>query len=225
MERDIETVLAACGPMRAVEPEVLTKLVGIARVRQFKAGAKIVAQGRPCPGMFVVDWGRVKVYKLAPSGREHVLHLCGPNQTFAEVAAIGGFDLPANAAAVEPSRCVMLPTDDLHHLLNSDHALCRQLLVGMSFWVRHLVELLEDIVLRDAAGRLARLLLRSPVNADGTIGLPGLKQDVASHLNLTSETLSRVLRRFTDEGLISSEPPRRIRMLDHEALEQLARGE
>jgi hypothetical protein len=33
------------------------------------------------------------------------------------------------------------------------------MLVGLTHWVRHLVNLMEDLVLRDAAGRIARLLL------------------------------------------------------------------
>ena len=75
--------------------------------------------------------------------------------------------------------------------MQEDHQLCLGMMAGLAFWVRHLVGLMEDIVLRDAAGRLARYLLNSPTAADGAIELPTLKRHVASHLNLTSETFSR----------------------------------
>ena len=39
--------------------------------------------------------------------------------------------------------------------LEEDHALCMEMLMGLTIWVRQLVETVEDMVLRDAAGRLA----------------------------------------------------------------------
>ena len=45
-----------------------------------------------CPGVFVVGQGLVRVFKTGAGGKEQVLHMVGPGETFAEVAAIGGFN-------------------------------------------------------------------------------------------------------------------------------------
>lgn len=108
--------------------------------------------------------------------------------------------------------------------LEEDHGLCRGMLTGMTLWVRHLVNLMEDLVLRDAAGRVARFLLESARNGDGTVALPSLKRHVASHLNLTSETFSRTLRRLVEAGLIAQPDAARVRLLDPERLRQVAAG-
>jgi CRP/FNR family transcriptional regulator len=224
MEKPPEQILRDCDPFRSLEDAVLERVARIGRIRRFEPGDAILRRGEPCPGLFAVDSGLVKVFNLAPNGREHVLHLCGPGRTFAEVAAFGGFDMPASAAALEPTRCLMLPAEPLRRLLDDDHALCRQLLVGLSFWVRRLVGNLEDLALRDAGGRLAAWLLEAPPDDRGRISPPGLKRDWANRLNLTSETISRLLRKLTEDGVLEAESARRFRIRDREALERLAEG-
>jgi CRP/FNR family transcriptional regulator len=91
----------------------------------------------------------------------------------------------------------------------------------MTLWVRHLVSLMEDVVLRDAAGRMVRFLLESEPGDDGTIELPTLKRHLASHLNLTSETFSRVLGRFIETGLVVELDGNRLQLLDRQRLQKM----
>ena len=95
---------------------------------------------------------------------------------------------------------------------------------SMALWVRHLIGLMEDIVLRDAAGRLARHLLEACGPEGEMFTLPSLKKDLASHLNLTSETVSRTLRRFRDAGLIKQLNGGRLRILRRNDLRNVADG-
>ena len=97
------------------------------------------------------------------------------------------------------------------------------MMIGLTFWVRHFLSLMEDVVLRDAAGRLARFLLEPP-EADGTVRLPTLKRHVASHLNLTSETFSRTLSRLIESGLVVELDNHRVQLLDAERLRAIADG-
>ena len=104
------------------------------------------------------------------------------------------------------------------------HELCHGMLVSLTLWVRHLVGLMEDIVLRGATGRLARYLLDAPTDGAGQIELPTLRRHLASHLNLTSETFSRTIRRLTEAGLIHQDDAGQIRTLDREKLRLVAEG-
>lgn len=225
MAEVVVSILRKCPLFRHLDEELIELLAGETVIRCFTKSQRIFNSGDDCPGLFVVSEGLVRVFQLAPSGKVHVLHFAESGRTFAEVAAMGDFPCPAYAEAVEESVCAMVPTKRLVHLLRTNHGLCLQVLRGMSLWVRQLVGLLEDVVLRDAAGRVARYLVRAdPSGGAAAFSLPIMRKDLASHLDLTSETLSRTLRRLAETGLIELIDGQQLRLVDLPALQDLAEG-
>ncbi len=216
-------VLASCSFFSHVDEASRKRLARMAVRREFKKGEVIFREGEPAPGVFIVAEGLVRVYKLAPSGKEHVLHLASPGMTFAEVAVLGAFPCPAFAEALEDTICALLPSETFTRALREDHGLCLQILSGMAMWVKSLVSLLEGIVLRDALGRVAAYLLQAHADQGPIISLPGLKKHVASHLNLTSETLSRTLRQLREDRVISENESGLV-IQDLKGLERIAEG-
>ena len=172
MKPNVADILHNCRLFSQVPESGFQRLATMARIREFPKGKMILREREDCPGAYVVHSGRVRVYKIAPNGKEHVLHVVEPGSTFAEVAAMGGFPCPANVEALTDVCCLMLPTEPFRRALREDHPLCLGMLTGLSFWVRHLVGLLEDIVLRDAAGRVAQYLLQLDSDAADTVRLP-----------------------------------------------------
>lgn len=225
MQLTIADILHDCRLFASVQAPGFRRLAAMARLRKYSKGETIFREGDECPGVFVVGTGLVRVFKAAPNGKEYVLHIVGPGQTFAEVAAIGGFNCPANAEAIAATTCALLPMDAFRKAIEEDHPLCVQMLLGLTVWVRQLVGTIEDIALRDAAGRLARFLLQSPKSEAEEIQLPSLKRYLASHLNLTSETLSRTLRRLVDAGVIAESGRNRVRLVAPKKLRQMAKGQ
>lgn len=220
----LSDIIARCRFFGGLTEAARTRIISLGCIKRYKRGEIVFRQGQPCPGVFVVGQGNVRVYKIATNGKEHVLHFASEGMTFAEVAAIGQFDCPAYAEATEDTVCALLPQAAFLNAIRSDHELCIQILRSMSGWVRHLIGLLEDIVLRDAVGRVARHLSSQAAGEGLSFALPILKKDLASHLNLTSETLSRTLRRLAESGLIEMPDQQTIRVLNKSALEEVAEG-
>lgn len=245
MKLNVIEILQDCSLFSEVDEHGFQRLVTIAEMVRFPKGRLIFREGQPCPGAYIVGRGMVRVYKTGPSGKEHVLHIAVPGQSFAEVAAMADIENPASAEAITDSECAFLDGARFRALLDEDHPFCRQMLTSMAVWVRRLVRQLEDVVLHDALGRLARYLLevyqenrlRAGLSAEvppgghlhtegtaTTVELPALKRHVASYLNLTSETFSRTLRRLEELNVIAQEENNTVRLLDLTQLRQLAKG-
>jgi CRP/FNR family transcriptional regulator len=225
MSDEARKIIKRCRFFSGLSDEAFERILSIAHIKKYRRGDTIFNEGDPCPGIFIVGEGAVRIFKNAPTGKQHVLHLAYEGSTFAEVAAIGNFECPAYAEAIHEAVCVLLPQAPFMREIQRDHQLCIQLLGSMAGWVHHLVGMLEDIVLRDATSRVARHLLRTGIPDDTEdFLLPMLKRDLASHLNLTSETLSRTLRRLTTAGLIGTPDQHHIRIINKTALEDVAEG-
>jgi CRP/FNR family transcriptional regulator len=234
MPLNVVEILQNCSLFAEVNARGFQRLATIARLCHFRKGQIIFRENEACPGVYIVGQGTVRVFKTGSGGKEHVLHLVGPGETFAEVAAIGNFDLPASAEAMEKTTCVLLPQESFRQTLADDHELCFGVMTSLTVWVRRMVMMVEDITLRDAAGRLARFLLDTQKNAGdkkrgdipqgNIVKLPGLKRHVASHLNLTSETFSRTLRRLVAAGLILEIDNDQVQLLHPKKLRQVAEG-
>lgn len=215
-------IVSRCRLLMRLQPAARARLAAAAELREVAAGTTLFRQGDPCPGMYIVGSGMVRVFKLAPSGKEQVLHLAGPGATFAEAAVIGGFPCPAFAEAVEESAVAIIPSTVFQAFLKGDHQGCIDLLAGLAAWLHHVVDLLEDLTLRDAAGRLARHLIQH-AGSGGRVELPSMRKHLAAQLNLTPETLSRTLRRLDQDGCISAERDA-ITVVDPQRLSAVAEG-
>lgn len=219
-------ILRGCGWLAGLPDDALRALAGMASTRRYPAGASLLREGQPCPGVFVLGTGSVRIERTAASGKTHLLELVRAGGSFAEVAVLRGIPCPASAVAAENVVCALLPRERFRARLDADHALCLALLQSVTGWARGLVKLLDDLTLRDATGRVASRLLALHVRAGGEpFALPLRRKDLASQLNLTSETFSRIMRRLLDDGVIAEDASRRIRVPDADRLAALAAGD
>lgn len=203
----------------------LERLATIARTVELTRGLSLFKAGDECPAIFVMHSGVVRLSQTAPNGKVHVLRFAEERQSFAEAAVIGRFRCPVDADVIDPGIAVKIGAKAFLDLLEGDHGLCLSLLNVMAQRNRVAVRRAGDIALRDAAGRLAHFLLdRAGDGAEEgeAVRLMVSKRELAQHLNLTSETLSRVLRRLTDSGVIETDLHHEVRIVDRGELRTLA---
>jgi CRP/FNR family transcriptional regulator len=189
----------------------------------FRKGETIFTEGEEANGFYVVITGRVKIFKLSPDGKEQILHLFGPGEPFGEVPVFTGHHFPANAATMEESRVFFFPRKSLVDLIKKNPSLALNMLAVLSKRLRRFAALIDDLSLKEVPGRLAAYLLYLSDQNKGAkvLELAVTKAQLASLLGTIPETLSRILGKLSSQGLIETDG-RRIRILDQEALRDLA---
>ena len=202
---------------RAARPQV-AELARQAIARPAAAGTPIARRGERLPGLMVVRYGLVKLALRADDG-EKVLRLVGPGETFGEAALFLEQPLPVDVEAVADSALLVVPVAPLFALFDSDPRFARSVLASVCQRLQALVTDFESATLHGARERLAAYLdsLAPAGTAPAVARLPAAKGLIASRLGMTKETLSRLLRAFSDEGLIAVSS-REIRLLDREGL-------
>jgi CRP-like cAMP-binding protein len=195
----IAATLAALPHFHELPPEVLQRVVSVSSEVALAADETLFRAGQKCDAFFVVREGLVRVYRLAPDGRQQVVHHVGPGRSFAEAALFHHGIFPANAAAAEPSHVIRIDGAGFLRLLADERALAASMVGSLCGWLHTLLDRIEVLTLISAGSRLATYLLRLPardVGGELRVELPLPKKGLAAELSITPETLSRLLQRW-----------------------------
>jgi CRP/FNR family transcriptional regulator len=208
-DADPRALLRELPHFRGLAPDLLDAIAAGSRVRRFDAGAVVFVEREPCKAFFAVLAGSVKLYRSQPDGREQVVNHLHVGATFAEAALMSFGHYPVGAVALEtPTELLEVGGTPLLRLLREDARLAPAMISSLSVRLVSLVERVEELSTIQAGERLARWLLRQPArDARGAleIELGMAKKELAAHLAMTPETLSRLLRRWQEEGWLESE--------------------
>jgi CRP/FNR family transcriptional regulator len=199
----------------------LDDLMAIVRINEHPRGELLFSDGEEAAGFFIVLDGKVKVYKLSPEGKERILHVIQPGGTFAEAAIFGEGLYPAYAEPLQASKLLFLPKDAFLALLRDNSRVSINMIAGLSKFLRQFANQIEDLTFKDVPSRLARYLMDLSRGTKQTVMLPISKSQLASNLGTVSETLSRTLRKLSEDDLISVSG-KTVEIIDFDRLEELA---
>lgn len=186
----------------SVPSERLAALAEHARRRTFESQHLLFLAGEPSAGLWIIESGRVKVYKMTPEGREHVLHLLGPGDSFNDIPALDDSPNAASAMTISDATIWCLPTSALRKALETDHDLALGVIDALTTRIRRLVVQIEDLALRSVTARLARFLLEQAETPN--LRHPAVTRAIiATHLATTPETVSRALGTLEEMGAIA----------------------
>jgi CRP/FNR family transcriptional regulator len=219
----VVSVIANAPLFSGLPADQLEKVARIAQSKGFEKGEMIFSDGQKADGFYVVAQGRIKVFKVSLDGKEQILHIFGPGEPVGEVPVFTGSAFPAGAQTLDRSTLLFFPKGAFVRLLEENTPLVLNMLAILSRRLRQFTVQVENLSLKEVPGRLAAylLFLAKEQKNSRRVELAISKGQLASLLGTIPETLSRILAKMRDAGLVEVEGAG-ISLLDPDGLELLA---
>ena len=207
----VKAVLRKTPLFASLTDKELQALVARTARKRFQRGEMLFGEGDPCTGLFIVASGKIRIFKLSPSGREQVLAIEEPGSSFAELPLFDGGNYPAAASASEDAEVLFISRKDFQNLCREHPEVALKVIAVVGSRLRRLVGIIEDLSFTTVRQRLISVLLRLAENnavrsPEGVhIELATGHQDLAAELGTVRELISRNLSRLQAEGFLTVE--------------------
>lgn len=224
---EVDALLAATPVFRKLAPPDRLTVARAASIKRYSKGATIFEQDAPSDAFYTIASGRVKIFKMLPSGKDLILEVFGAGDPLGAVAAYDGRPFPASAVALEDTTCVTIPRPVFFRLLEEHPSLVRGLLLGMTLRLVELTNRLAQLSGTRIEPRFARLFLKlsgemGREERGGTfIPLALSRQELADMTGTTIETAIRIMSRWGKQEVVTTDKDGFV-ILDGKTLEAIA---
>lgn len=219
MAMNLTILLKNCRLFSDLDQAELAQIEAMASRKEFRKGQLIFGEGTPSRGFFLVVSGAVKIFRVAPDGRERVLHVVEANESFAE-AALFMAEYPASAEALAATTVIAVDKNNFKQLLAHDAKLSFKIMGSLVKWLAQMRNALTDLTTKEVPARFASYVLSLPEPKTVHIS----KTTLAQVLGTTKETLSRLLHRLAKHRILTYRG-NQIKILNRKRLEAIARSD
>jgi CRP-like cAMP-binding protein len=171
---------------------------------------RVYFEGEEAEYLYLVAMGKVKLVRNTESGREVLLDILHGGDYFGSLSTFGGHRYLETAVAQTDSCILRISTQAFEQILADHPDVTRKLLEAVSRRLAESQEIIKQLSTYTAEQRIASALMRLASKLGETRGegvliqLPFSRQDLAAMTGATTETVSRVMSRFTEDGWVKS---------------------
>jgi CRP-like cAMP-binding protein len=224
---DVDALLRVTPVFKKLKPEDRLTIARASTIRHYARGDMIFEQGTPSDAFYTIASGRVKIFKMMPTGKDIILEVFGAGDPLGAVAAYDGRPFPASAMALEDATCVLIPRASFFTLLEQHPSLVRGLMLGLTVRLVELTNRLAELSGGRIEPRFARLFAKlagemGRAERGGTfIPLALSRQELADMTGTTIETCIRIMSRWGKQEIVRTEKDGFV-ILDRKALDAVA---
>lgn len=198
-----EKILKAFPFLQKADNEVRERLLKHALIARIPRGEFIFFEGDECRQLALILSGSVRVYKAGESGKEITLYRLGAGESCILTASciFAQSSFPAVAVTEEDAEAAVIPAYVFRDWINRYEIWRTYVFNLLSKRFSEVLETLEEVAFRRMDMRIAELLINEyDKNKEG---IRTTHQDIASELGTSREVVSRILKHFESENLIS----------------------
>lgn len=166
--------------------------------------------------LFIIHSGKVKLYAIDESGKEHLHDVLKAGDYIGETSLFLNDRHTQFAETIEDSSICVLSKEDVMSVLGKYPTVSMKIIEEFAKRLEKAQTQSETIANDNSDIRLMRYLLdMSEESQKGLFARPSIaKKDIASHLGMSAETLSRTLKRLEQEKIIKRISNKEIQILD-----------
>jgi CRP-like cAMP-binding protein len=187
----------------------LKKIVDMTGNKVYKKGDILCHDGEKSDTLFIINEGAVKISKLTKDGKEQIIHIYTSGDFFGELSIFSdneayNFDV----YAISDLKICTLTKQNMDEILLSNPTISLKLLQVISNRLTQTENLAQNLATNDAEIRIAYMILEfsekyGVITDNGIqVKLPINREEMASYVGVTRETISRKLTIFEELGLI-----------------------
>lgn len=203
--------------------EITDKIIS----RTYKKGEMIFFEGDISDKLYVINNGKVKVFKYTKEGKEQILYIVSSGDFLGDLSLLKKSEFKFNAEALEDVNICQLTKDDFDQVVKENPEISLKILEVLYERIFKLENLVQSLSTKDIETRISGLLLGlikdfgEPEGDVVRLELPLSREDMANYIGVTRETISRKLNSMQEEGIISLLGNKTIILNDLQYLEDL----
>lgn len=205
-------------------PEWIPAIMTNRTVRHFKKGQLIFKEGLEVQEMYFINKGAVKVHKKWGDDKELIVRVAGDGDILGHRGMGADSVYPASGTALEPVSVCCISIDFFTTTLKVNHQFLYELMLFFAAELKISERKMRSLAHMPVKNRLAEILQRLfqkfGITETGAIALSMSRQDLASCVGTTYETIFRTLQEMVEENLIQLNG-KEIILTDQEKLWQL----
>jgi CRP/FNR family transcriptional regulator len=180
-----------------------SKISSNANILETEKGESIFFEGEKANFLYYIINGSIKLYRLNDEGKVANIKVVKKGEVFADIVLFDECKYPVNAVSVDQSTILCLNAKALKEIILSNRKLTESFIIMLTKRIKYLVNKIDMLELDNAENRLLSYLqeLRNTRNGNEII-LDLSKKEIAEIIGIRTETLSRLLKKMSNNGIL-----------------------